>query len=353
MPFYTNFKRRMKIVPNIYPKKGLRSLAGAVIFVVYYGSIIYTGHEIEMCLRRGAKRMAQGIAQESTIAKTIRAAARQGKMSHALLLSGSGDLIAAARYAAAAMLCRSEAEKPCMRCVACHKVMADIHPDVRLVCDAERRELSVESVRELRRDVYIRPNEGERKIYIFTRCDQLNERDQNVLLKIVEEGPPYAAFIFCASGASQLLPTVRSRCVAWQMNEAEETAEDPLSTELCRRLAAGDPTELTAFTVSLETRRVKREQLREMFRCAWRTAAEALLMQCGKTGADGSGAACAALLSRRLPRRVLQKLTELLRYYAGECEYNVGAGHVLGGFTAECEELLRKMQYTERNDDRL
>ena len=144
--------------------------------------------------------MEQRIAYESTIAKTIREAARQGMMSHALLLSGSGNLLAAARYAAAAMLCRSETGKPCMHCTACHKVMEDIHPDVRLVCDEERRELSVESVRELRRDVYIRPNEGERKVYIFARCDQLNERDQNVLLKIVEEGPPYAAFIFCAAG---------------------------------------------------------------------------------------------------------------------------------------------------------
>ena len=39
---------------------------------------------------------------------------------------------------------------------------------------------------------------------------------------------------------------------------------------------------------------------------------------------------------------LIKKLTELLKYYAGECDYNVGAGHVLGAFTAECEGLLRK-----------
>ena len=145
-----------------------------------------------------------------------------------------------------------------------------------------------------------------------------------------------------AAAASELLPTVRSRCVAWKMNEAEELAEDPQAMELCRRLADGDLTELTAFTVSLENRRMKRERLQEMFRCAWRMAAEALLLQCGKTGTEAPGAECAALLSRHLPRRALQKLTELLKYYAGECDYNVGAGHVLGAFTAECEGLLRK-----------
>ena len=158
----------------------------------------------------------------------------------------------------------------------------------------------------------------------------------------MEEGPPYAAFIFCAAGASELLPTVRSRCVAWKMNEAEELAEDPQAMELCRRLADGDLTELTAFTVSLENRRMKRERLQEMFRCAWRMAAEALLLQCGKTGTEAPGAEGAALLCRLLPRRALQKLTELLKYYAGECDYNVGAGHVLGAFTAACEDLLRK-----------
>ena len=286
--------------------------------------------------------MEQLIAQESTLAKTIRDAARQGTLSHALILTGSGDLSAAARYTAAAMLCRSEGSKPCMCCAACRKVVQDIHPDVRLVSDEEHKELSVESVRDLRRDVYIRPNEGERKVYIFHRCDQLNERDQNVLLKIVEEGPAYAAFIFCTPGSSDLLPTVRSRCVTWRMDEEDETAENEQAAELCRHLADGNPVRLTEFAVSLENRRIKREQLQEMLRGAWRITAQALLLQRGKNGADAGE--CAALMSRQLTTTKLQKLTELLKKYAGECDYNVGAGHVLGAFTAECEELLRRKQ---------
>lgn len=290
----------------------------------------------------GGQRMAQLISQESTMAKTIRNAARQGALSHALILSGAGDLTAAARYAAAAMLCRSEMEKPCMHCVACHKVMEDIHPDVCFVSDDEHKELAVQDMRDLRKDMYIRPNEGERKVYIFSHCDQLNERDQNVFLKIVEEGPPYAAFIFCAASASELLPTIRSRCVTWKMNDEEDAEADPQAVELCRHLASGELLELTAFTVGLENRRIKRDQLQALFRSAWRIAAEALLMQCGKPGADNTIAETAALLSRNLPRATLQRLTDSLRYYAQECDYNVGAGHVLGAFTAACEGLLRK-----------
>ena len=80
-------------------------------------------------------------------------------------------------------------------------MLEDIHPDVVTVQDDGHKELPVELVRQLRQDVYIRPNDGARKVYIFADCGQLNQRDQNVLLKIVEEGPAYAAFLFCAETA--------------------------------------------------------------------------------------------------------------------------------------------------------
>ena len=34
------------------------------------------------------------------------------------------------------------------------------------------------------------------------------------------------------------------------------------------------------------------------------------------------------------------EVTALLEQYSGECEYNVGAGHVLGALAVEWEELL-------------
>ena len=178
--------------------------------------------------------MAQSILPEnSTLARQIRTAAGHGALSHAVILSGEGDRAAAARYLAAAYVCR-ESERPCLRCAACRKVLEDIHPDVRWIADMERRELPVETLRELRRDVYIRPNEGERKVYIFSDCGQLNERDQNVLLKIVEEGPPYAAFLFCTETSAALLETIRSRCVEWKLRGSGEVALSGRALELCR-----------------------------------------------------------------------------------------------------------------------
>ena len=72
--------------------------------------------------------------------------------------------------------------------------------------------ITVDQVRQLRSDAYIRPNEGARKIYLLEQADQMNQSAQNAMLKLLEEGPAYAAFLLIAENAGGLLQTVRSRC---------------------------------------------------------------------------------------------------------------------------------------------
>ena len=282
--------------------------------------------------------MTQAENHNSTWVKAIRAAAQHGRLSHAVILTGEGDKVQAARYIAAAHLCRADSGRPCLQCNACRKVLDRIHPDVTEVQDSERKELPVETIRALRQDAYIRPNEGERKVYLFTDCAQLNERDQNVLLKIVEEGPPYAAFVFCADAVHALLPTIRSRCVELRMDAPPLDAEEgEAAAELCRVIARREPLALTAHLTALENRRFKREQLLPMVEGAWQISADALLSRCGKPGACGEAA---DMLRRAFDRRQLQKLTDLFRRYCDECQYNVGVGHVLGALGAELAQTL-------------
>ena len=282
--------------------------------------------------------MAQAENHNSTWGKAIRAAAQNGRLSHAVILTGEGDKVQAARYIAAAHLCRADSGRPCLQCNACRKVLDRIHPDVTEVQDSERKELPVETIRALRQDAYIRPNEGERKVYLFTDCAQLNERDQNVLLKIVEEGPPYAAFVFCADAVHALLPTIRSRCVELRMDAPPLDAEEgEAAAELCRVIARREPLALTAHLTALENRRFKREQLLPMVEGAWQISADALLSRCGKPGACGEAA---DILRRAFDRRQLQALTDLFRRYCDECQYNVGVGHVLGALGAELAQTL-------------
>ena len=282
--------------------------------------------------------MAQAENHNSTWDKAIRAAAQHGRLSHAVILTGEGDKVQAARYIAAAHLCRADSGRPCLQCNACRKVLDRIHPDVTEVQDNERKELPVETIHALRKDAYIRPNEGERKVYLFTDCAQLNERDQNVLLKIVEEGPPYAAFVFCADAVHALLPTIRSRCVELRMDAPPlDAQEGEAAAELCRVIARREPLALTAHLTALENRRLKREQLLPMVEGAWQISADALLSRCGKPGACGEAA---DILRRAFDRRQLQKLTDLFRRYCDECQYNVGVGHVLGALGAELANTL-------------
>lgn len=133
------------------------------------------------------------------------------------------------------------ADKALRTCPACRKVFSGIHPDVITVRDEAHKNLSVDTVRQIRADAYIRPNEGARKVYIFPDCTILTEQDQNVLLKIVEEGPPYAAFLFCAENSSVVLQTLRSRCVELKLHPAVtvEKESSEAGVELCRLLAAG------------------------------------------------------------------------------------------------------------------
>ncbi len=274
-------------------------------------------------------------AQTRTAAR-IRAAA--SRLSHALIFSGAGDRAAAARYAAAAFECEAGGERPCLRCDGCRKVMADIHPDVIFVRDSEHKELSADVVRAVRADAFIRPNEGERKVYLFEDCSLWNERGQNILLKTIEEGPPYCAFLFCAENASALLQTIRSRCVEVKLGAAETpgSADRAEAAELCRLIAEGTAADRTAFLVKLETGRVKRDALGDLFEQTRLLCADALKSLYGVETPDGAPAAL-----RRLGRIKLARLIALLDTYRKHCAYNVSAGATLGGFAAELEDTLR------------
>ena len=155
----------------------------------------------------------EGLLGNDRLKENLSRSIRRGHISHFYLLSGpegSGKKTLA-RLLSAAVLC-SGAEKPCMGCPACRKVMASTHPDVITVDDPEKKTVPVELVRKAREDMYIRPNEADRKIYIFPRAQDMMDPSQNALLKILEEPPSYGVFMLLTDNPNKLLPTVRSRC---------------------------------------------------------------------------------------------------------------------------------------------
>lgn len=141
----------------------------------------------------------------------LRTGIARGRLAHFYLISGpqgSGKRTLA-RLLAAAILCRGE-QKPCMQCAACRKVMADTHPDFITVVDPEHKDIPVDMVRSVREQMFIRPNESDKKIYMFAQS--MRTESQNALLKILEEPPEYGVFLLLTENPERLLPTVRSRC---------------------------------------------------------------------------------------------------------------------------------------------
>lgn len=283
-----------------------------------------------------------GSIQQDPAAGRIRQAATRGALTHALLVTGAGQREALARYAAAAMECSSEGERPCLRCDSCRRVMEGIHPDVITVRDDQHKSIAVDVVRQIRSDAYIRPNQGRRKVYLFPDCALLTPQDQNVLLKIVEEGPPYAAFLFCAENAAVVLQTLRSRCVELKLHpdgapEAQDTSD--AGDELIRLLASFRRGAAAEWAARMEKRRMTREELSAMLERGRAVCAEALLRAYGCQG-DGSGGQLASAVAKNLTKRQIMGTIELLEKYRGECVYNVGPSHVLGALAVELEGIL-------------
>lgn len=278
---------------------------------------------------------------QDPVALRIREAATRGALAHALLLTGSGNRMELARYAAAALECEAEGTRPCGVCRVCHKVSEDIHPDVITVRDDQHKNIAVDVIREIRSDAYIRPNEGRRKVYLFPDCSLLTEQDQNVLLKIVEEGPPYTAFLFCAENASGVLQTLRSRCVELKLRPAAETADGDLlesAEQLCRAIGNRRRGSVVELAVRMEKKKMDREQLAAMLSRSRELFAEALLSLYGRPGKD-SDREITAFLAKNLTKTQIMSTIVMLEKYHGECSYNVGAGHVLGALAAELEGI--------------
>lgn len=150
--------------------------------------------------------------------ENLQASVGRGRISHGYLITGpqGAGKRTLAKLLAAAILCPQE-QKPCLACPACRKVMADTHPDFITVDDPEKATVSVDLIRQARADMYVRPNEADKKIYIIPRAMDMRVEGQNALLKVLEEPPSYGVFILLADNPEKLLPTVRSRCVELKM----------------------------------------------------------------------------------------------------------------------------------------
>lgn len=121
-------------------------------------------------------------------------------------------------------VCLNNRNKPCHTCKGCIKAQHHSHPDIYIIDGMASGALSIDNIRKMRSDVYIKPNEAPTKVYMIFDCDKMLPSAQNALLKILEEPPGNTIFILTVTSANMLLNTVRSRSTIFSLSPAEINA---------------------------------------------------------------------------------------------------------------------------------
>jgi DNA polymerase III subunit delta' len=91
------------------------------------------------------------------------------------------------------------------------RVARRTHPDL-YVLEPLGDQIRIDPIRELRRDLHMRPFEAARRVYLVFAADVMNEDAADALLKDLEEPPDYAVIVLVADDLGPLAPTIRSRC---------------------------------------------------------------------------------------------------------------------------------------------
>ena len=65
-------------------------------------------------------------------------------------------------------------------------------------------QIRIDDIRELRRDLHMRPFEASRRVYLIFDADTMNEDAADALLKDLEEPPPYAVILLIANDLGPL-----------------------------------------------------------------------------------------------------------------------------------------------------
>ena len=144
----------------------------------------------------------------------------------------------------------------------------------------------------------------------------MNIPAQNAALKLLEEPPLGALFLLCTTNASQLLPTVRSRCVELNLTGAQ-AAPDKAMAELAaaylKAVAAGDRARLYSWCAASEG--MDGRAAAAFVDCVLELLGD---MLCARRDCQG------------LSHRQLRRLCDLMDRCAAYLRVNVGPKHIFG-----------------------
>lgn len=133
-----------------------------------------------------------------------------------------------AKTLAKALNCESQSLDSCDSCASCLKIDKGQHPDIHIIdgigshnidygygqkaATEETDAIKIEYVRQLQKDINLKPYEGKRKVFIIDNAHNLTPDAANALLKILEEPPAGSLIILVSVKPALLLKTIISRC---------------------------------------------------------------------------------------------------------------------------------------------
>lgn len=187
-----------------------------------------------------------GFVGNPSAVRALQAAISADRLAHAYLFTGPPHVGKAtlALWLAQTLLCERRPPSPpspCGTCRACLRIARRTHPDVQMFSlerqarEKDRatasRELGIDTVREIVREIDLLPFEADRKVYVIEDADTLTEEAANGLLKTLEEPPGYATLVMVAAEATSLPQTIRSRCALLRLHPVARSEIDQLLRE--------------------------------------------------------------------------------------------------------------------------
>ncbi len=136
-------------------------------------------------------------------------------LSHALLLmgkDGGGQHVLANQIAIDILCDQKHLNKACGECHSCRLNESSTHPDFHLL-DGREGTIKVDQIRQIITKVATSPHVSHAKVVVLAQAASMNLNAANAVLKVLEEPPKGTFFILTADASSQLIATVRSRCL--------------------------------------------------------------------------------------------------------------------------------------------
>ncbi|MSS77063.1 DNA polymerase III subunit delta' [Anaerococcus sp. AGMB00486] len=115
-------------------------------------------------------------------------------------------------------------------------IIGNENPDLDIINkDFDLKNIPITIIRDMIRDMYLRPYNGKIKIYIINDSQNLTLESSNALLKSIEDSKDYVVTIFTTNNSYNLLKTIRSRCqiISFESKNENESVD---YDELCNIL---------------------------------------------------------------------------------------------------------------------